>query len=112
MKSTYEARDIIGVSYQTILNWIKKGYFTGIEYRDGFAGRSMMYIPDDQVYVMKAQRDAGKKRFRGYPVPEQEKPDDMDLRMNQILQMETEIFKLEMQIGRLHIMLDRLKDLQ
>ncbi len=112
MKSTYEASDIIGVSYQTILNWIRKGYFTEIQYRGGFAGRDMMYIPDAQVYAMKAQRDAGKKRFRGCPIPQEEEPDERDLRMNQLLQIETEILKLEMQIGRLHVMIDRLKDLQ
>lgn len=111
MKSTYEASDIIGVSYQTILNWIRKGYFTGIEYRGGFAGRDMMYIPDGQVYAMKAQRDAGKKRFYSYPVPEEEAPDDRDLLMNQLLKMEEEVLKAEMQIGRIHVMIDRMKDL-
>lgn len=112
MKSTYEASEIIGVSYQTILNWIRKGIFTNVVHKDGWAGRSMMYIPDAQVYVMKAERDSGKKRIRGYPTPVEEIPTERDLRMNAILLMEEKIIRMEMELGQLHVMLDRLKDLQ
>lgn len=108
-KSTYEAMAIIGCSYQTILNWIKKGIFTGIVYRDGFRGRAQMYIPESQVYRMKEERDNGKKRFRGYP--EEDKPTPEDLRANKITAIEDAVIEIERKIFNLHILIDQLKDL-
>lgn len=107
-KSTYEAQAIIGCSYQTVLNYIHKGIFTEIVYRDGYRGKAMMYIPEKQVYRIKEERDKGRVRFRGYP--EEEKPTLEDLRANRITALEDAIIELEFKVGRLHILLDRLKD--
>lgn len=110
-KSTYEASDIIGVSYQTILRWIKNGVFTNIVYRDGFAGRSMMFIPVEQVIRMKEARENGRKRFRGYPTLPEEMPTKEDLRANKLTQIEDKVIKVEREIVNLQILLDQLKDL-
>ena len=111
-KSTYEAAGIVGVSYNTILNWIKKGIFTNVIEKDGYSGRPQMYIPIDQVYVMKNARDGGRRRFSAYPALESEMPDDSELRMKKLQLIEDEIIKLEFAIGRLRVMIDQLKDLQ
>lgn len=111
-KSTYEAAGIVGVSYHTILNWIRKGIFTNVVERDGFTGRPQMYIPAEQVYVMRDERERGRRRFSAYPALESDMPDDSELRMKKLLLIEEEIIKLEFAIGRLHIMIDQLKDLQ
>lgn len=111
-KSTYEAAGIVGVSYNTILNWIRKGIFTNVIEQDGYSGRPQMYIPIDQVYVMKNARDGGRRRFSAYPALESDMPDDSELRMKKLLIIEEEIIKLEFAIGRLHVMIDQLKDLQ
>lgn len=108
-KSTYEAAAIIGCSYATILSYIKKGIFTGIVYRDGFRGKTMMYIPESQVRRIKEEREKGRKRFRGYP--EEDKPTAEDLRMNKIIAIEDSIIDIEKKIFNLHILIDQLKDL-
>ena len=110
-KSTYEASDIIGVSYQTILRWIKNGVFTNIVYRDGFTGRSMMFIPVEQVIRMKEARENRRKRFRGYPTLPEEMPTKEDLRANKLTQIEDQVIKVEREIVNLQILLDQLKDL-
>lgn len=110
-KSTYEASDIIGVSYQTILRWIRNGIFTNIVYRDGFAGRAMMFIPLEQINRIKEAREHGQKRLRGYPTLPEEMPTKEDLRANKITQIEDQVIKVEREIVNLQILLDQLKDL-
>lgn len=64
-KTTFEAADIIGVSYITILNWIKKGVFYGVIEEAGYTGRPQQYILAEQVFMAKKLREEdGIKKMR------------------------------------------------
>ena len=63
--TTKEAANIIGVSYATILKWIRTGIFTGVVYQEDYVGHPAQMIPVEQVNLARKLRlEDGILRFK------------------------------------------------
>ena len=106
-KSVIEAAEIVGVSVQTIYNWIRKGFFRDVVWCDGFVGHPMQYIAEDEVFGAVGTKWKRKKVL----IVTVEDATEGDKIRTKIAEIEETFAKLEEAVINLHIQIEELKSL-